>query len=140
MTFKNEPFLNFQNPQIASKIQSAVADLERAGLSEYSLIIGGKRVQTGCLMPSLNPNDTAQVLGTFHLAQKEQTLQAISTAKAAFAAWARTSIEDRAALLERLADAMLARRYELLSRRLDKRAKVTMRIFCRTDFERSGFG
>ncbi len=61
----------------------------------------------GTARPVLNPADHCDVVGTVHEASPEQTLAAME--RAAASAWPHTPVAERAAMLDRAADAMQAR-------------------------------
>lgn len=60
-----------------------------------------------------NPS-TAEVTGRIRLANTEDALRAIAAAKAAFAHWSQTRVDERLAVLQRMRDAMAACQDELL--------------------------
>lgn len=57
---------------------------------------------------------TEAVLGTVQLADEEDALRAIASAKAAFPAWSRTTRQARIAVLQRMHQAVVARESDLL--------------------------
>ncbi|HEY9764170.1 MAG TPA: proline dehydrogenase family protein, partial [Trichocoleus sp.] len=79
----------------------------------YSPIINGEQVNTEAHFESVNPSNPAELVGKVGLASQEQAEQAIAAAKAAFPAWAKTPVKERAAILRRAADLMEVRRDEL---------------------------
>lgn len=62
---------------------------------------------------NINPSDTDDVIGVFAKATREDVLDAISAAKAAFPAWSRSGPLVRHAVLRKAADEILARKDEL---------------------------
>jgi len=79
----------------------------------YQLIIGGERVEAAGGYDVVNPA-TEQVVGVAPDASVAQAEAACAAARAASAAWARTPMEDRCALLARVADVIDAHRDELV--------------------------
>jgi acyl-CoA reductase-like NAD-dependent aldehyde dehydrogenase len=77
-------------------------------MTGYKLLIDGALVDGDMTMDVLNPA-TEAVLATCPRASEAQLDAAVAAAKAAFPAWAKTSIGDRRALLLKLADALQAR-------------------------------
>jgi acyl-CoA reductase-like NAD-dependent aldehyde dehydrogenase len=77
-------------------------------MTGYKLLIGGALVDGDMTMDVVNPA-TEAVLATCPRASEAQLDAAVAAAKAAFPAWAATSIADRRALLLKLADALQAR-------------------------------
>jgi len=79
----------------------------------YLPLIDGEFVQTQELIDSLNPADFHQVIGKVGLLDIPQAELAIASAKAAFPAWRKTPVKQRADILRRAADLMETRRAEL---------------------------
>ncbi|MBY8820807.1 aldehyde dehydrogenase family protein [Sphingomonas colocasiae] len=77
-------------------------------MTGYKLLIDGALVDGDMTMDVLNPA-TEAVLATCPRASEAQLDAAVAAAKAAFPAWAKTSIADRRALLLKLADGLQAR-------------------------------
>src|ERR1700761_5824419 len=97
--FVNEPFVDFTQPENKRKMQAALADVQDKLGREYDIIIGGKRLQTAGKILSMNPAHPAQVIGVHQRAGAEHVEEAMQAAQAAFEAWSRTSVADRANLL-----------------------------------------
>jgi acyl-CoA reductase-like NAD-dependent aldehyde dehydrogenase len=81
--------------------------------NEWSLLIGGERVEAEGGYDVVNPS-TEQVVGVAPDASAKQAEAACVAAKEASAAWARTPMEERCALLARVADVIDAHRDELV--------------------------
>ena len=62
---------------------------------------------------NINPSDVTDVIGEYARADRAQAEAAIAAARAAFPAWAVSSVQDRANLLDSVGNAILARRDEL---------------------------
>lgn len=75
-------------------------------------LIAGEWVD-GDASTNVNPSNTNEVVGEYARATSEQTLAAITAAKAAFPAWSRSPILERHALLKKAGDEILARKEEL---------------------------
>jgi len=67
----------------------------------------------GDAVPNINPSDTGDVVGEYARATREDTLNAIAAAKAAFPKWSRSGLLERHAILRKAADEILARKDEL---------------------------
>jgi acyl-CoA reductase-like NAD-dependent aldehyde dehydrogenase len=74
---------------------------------DYKLLIGGRLVDGASTMEVINPA-TEEVLATCPRGSEAQLDEAVAAAKAAFPAWAAKPIEDRRALILKLADAIEA--------------------------------
>jgi len=88
-------------------------DKVRAELGrEYDIIIGGRRIQTTGKIVSVNPARPAQVIGIHQRAEADLAENAMQAALAAFPAWSRTPVAERAQLLFRAADLIRERKFE----------------------------
>ena len=113
--FKNEPFVDFKKEENVRKMRTAL-DRVRGQLGrEYDLIIGGKRLKTIDKIRSINPAKPSEVVGIHQKAGREQVEPAVEAALKASAGWRRTSAEDRAALLFRVADTLRERKLEYMA-------------------------
>lgn len=77
-------------------------------MSTYKLLIDGELVDAAARLDVLNPA-TGELLAKCPRANEDDLNRAVSAANAAFPAWSKRSIEDRAAMLVALADALEAR-------------------------------
>ncbi len=113
--FKNQQFVDFTKEENARKMRTALDKVRGQLGREYDLIIGGKRIKTADKIRSINPAKPAEVVGIHQKAGKEHVEPAVSAALKAFASWSRTSVEERAALLYRVADTMRERKLEYMA-------------------------
>jgi 1-pyrroline-5-carboxylate dehydrogenase len=111
--FRNEPLVDFNDPENVGRMQAALATVRSEMGRTYPLIIGARAITEGRLADSVNPADPTQVIGRFVQASVEHARQAIEAADEAFAAWSRRSWEERADVLFRTAAAMREQRFEL---------------------------
>jgi 1-pyrroline-5-carboxylate dehydrogenase len=77
---------------------------------EIPLIIGGKEVRTGQTADAVMPHCHHHVLAKVHQAGPQEIAAAVAAARAAWPDWARTSLEERAAVFLKAAD-LLAGKY-----------------------------
>jgi 1-pyrroline-5-carboxylate dehydrogenase len=111
--FRNEPFIDFGQPEHIAAMQQALADV-RAQLGQtYPLIIGGERIATDKTIESRNPANPSEVVGRVASATVELADRAIETANQAFATWRKVPAEQRAEYLFKAAAEMRRRRFEL---------------------------
>ncbi len=75
--------------------------------------IAGEWVEGPERLRNTNPSDISDVIGEYAAADAAQTETAIDAANAAFVAWRKCSIQQRAEVLNRVADEVLARKDEL---------------------------
>ncbi|HEY0647214.1 aldehyde dehydrogenase family protein [Phenylobacterium sp.] len=76
-------------------------------MSDYKLLINGALVEGDATLDVVNPA-TEEVFTTCARASKGQLDQAVAAAQAAFPAWSATSIDERRAVLVKIADAIQA--------------------------------
>ncbi|MEO6909784.1 MAG: L-glutamate gamma-semialdehyde dehydrogenase, partial [Edaphobacter sp.] len=108
--FRNEEFVDFTNAENQRAMQTALAEVENQLGREYSLVIGGSRLQTEDKIISANPARPAQVVGIHSKAGPEHVQQAIDAAQAAFPGWSRTTAADRSEVLFRTASLIRERK------------------------------
>ncbi len=111
----------FRNAANTDYTLAASREKQRAALQAYSaqlgkkwpLIINGKKISDREFIPSVNPAKPSQVVGSWARATVADAESAVNAATAAFPAWRATPVEERAKILERAADLMESRRFEL---------------------------
>lgn len=81
-------------------------------MSDYKLLINGELVSGDQSMDVINPA-TEQVLAACPRASEDQLNQAVAAAKAAFPAWSGQSIDERKAVVGKIADLIEANAQEL---------------------------
>jgi 1-pyrroline-5-carboxylate dehydrogenase len=113
--FVNEPFFDFTREDNARKMRAAIERVRGQLGREYDLIIGGQHIKTTDKIKSLNPAKPSQVVGIHQKAGKEHVEPAMAAALKAFATWSRTPIEERAALLFRVADLLRDRKMDYMA-------------------------
>jgi 1-pyrroline-5-carboxylate dehydrogenase len=106
-------YLNFGNARIRKEQEDALAKVRKKFGKEYPIIINGKKITTGDTHKSLNPGNTAEVIGHFHQATQENAEQAIQAAAKAFETWKTVPAEERAEYLFKAAQVIRDRRYEI---------------------------
>lgn len=111
--FQNEPFLDFTDPENRRRMEAAIADVESRLGAQYDLVIGGRRVRSSGTIVSVNPARPSQVVGVHARAELEHVEPAIEAAEQALATWGRTTVEERADLLLRVAERIRERKFEL---------------------------
>ena len=110
--FINEPATNFTPEHTARKMRAALDKVRNELGREYDLIIGGQRLKTADKIKSINPAQPSQLVGLHQKAGKEHVEPAMQAALHAFESWSRTSAEERASLLFRVADLLRERKFE----------------------------
>jgi 1-pyrroline-5-carboxylate dehydrogenase len=111
--FRNEAFTDFSKDENAVAMRAAIEKVRGELGRDYPLVIGGERVLTGRTFDSTNPARKTELVGRFQKANAELARQAIETADETFKTWSRTTAQERADLLFRVAAMMRERRHEL---------------------------
>src|SRR5437773_2268305 len=111
--YQNSPLVNFVYQESQEKMRTALREMRNRFGEKYPLVIGGEKVWTDKLTPSVNPSAPKEVVGYVAEAGIPEAERAVKAARTAFDKWSRTPSEERARLLERAAAIMDRRRYEL---------------------------
>src|ERR1700736_2489216 len=112
-TYENAPLVNFVYPENQERMREALARVRTRLGRKYPLVINGDRVWTDKTIASINPTSPDDVVGHVAEAGIPEAERAVKAARGAFEKWSRTSFETRCRLLERAADIMHRRRFEL---------------------------
>src|SRR5438270_3881827 len=112
-TYENAALVNFAYTQNQDRMREAVPHVRTQLGQKYPLVINGERVWTENTIASINPTNPDQVVGHVAEAGIPEAERAVEAARDAFEKWRWTSFETRCRLLERAADIMQRRRYEL---------------------------
>src|SRR5437016_2401094 len=111
--FRNAPLVSFIYKDSQDKMESALREVRKRLGEKHPLYIGGEKIWTDHLTPSVNPAEPSEIVGYGTEAGVDEAERAVKAARAAFEKWRWTPFEERAQLLERAADIMERRRYEL---------------------------
>jgi RHH-type transcriptional regulator, proline utilization regulon repressor / proline dehydrogenase / delta 1-pyrroline-5-carboxylate dehydrogenase len=112
-TYENAPLVNFVYEQNQDRMREALAHVRTQLGQKYPLVINGERVWTEKTIASINPSSPEDVVGHVAEAGIPEAERGVKAARDAFEKWSRTSFETRCRLLERAADIMHRRRFEL---------------------------
>jgi 1-pyrroline-5-carboxylate dehydrogenase len=110
--FTNERVKDFKDPADRAAMEKALAAVRARFGRTYPLVIGGRKIETEKRIRSINPANPQEVIGSTSSASKQQALDAIEAAAAAFETWSRRSLTERAAYLFEAAELLRERRYE----------------------------
>jgi 1-pyrroline-5-carboxylate dehydrogenase len=113
--FANEPFTDFNDPENARSMHRALDQVAAHLGSEYSLIIGGKRLKTAERIRSINPARPSQIVGVHQKAGAAQVDAAMTAALHGFESWSKVPVEDRASLLLGAAGVIRKRKFEFMA-------------------------
>lgn len=112
--FVPEPPSDFSRDDVRNQMRNALEQVRARLGRSYPLVINGNRIEnTGKSIKSINPSKNSEVIGVVASATTEHANQAIEAAHRAFQTWRKTSVAQRAALLQRVANIMRRRKFEL---------------------------
>lgn len=101
--FKNEPYIDYSKPECKKAMEAAIEKVRTQLGREYPLVIGGKEVFTKEKIKSINPAKPSEVVGIFQKAGKDEVQPAMDAALKAYETWSRTPVEERVAIIQRVA-------------------------------------
>jgi 1-pyrroline-5-carboxylate dehydrogenase len=105
--------LGADDPEVNASFEAAIAAVApQLGQTHPLHVAGDKRAGSG-VIESRSPTDTRVVVARVASGTADDVRDAVAAARAAFPAWSRTPWTERAQLLERAADIIRRRRYEL---------------------------
>ena len=113
--FKNEPSIDWSNPENTRRMRIAIEKVRSELGHEYDLVIGGRRVKTAEKTQSLNPAKPSEVVGTFSAAGAAEVEPAMQAALKAFETCKYSSVEERTNLLFRVSHLLRERKFELMA-------------------------
>jgi RHH-type transcriptional regulator, proline utilization regulon repressor / proline dehydrogenase / delta 1-pyrroline-5-carboxylate dehydrogenase len=111
--YENAPLTNFALPENQKKMRAALHEQRRQLGRKVPLTINGEKIWTDKMFSSVNPSQPDHIVGYAAEAGIPEAERAIGAARAAFEKWRRTSFEERCQLLERAAEILERRRFEL---------------------------
>jgi RHH-type proline utilization regulon transcriptional repressor/proline dehydrogenase/delta 1-pyrroline-5-carboxylate dehydrogenase len=111
--YENAPLTNFALPENQEKMQAALREQRKQFGRKVPLTINGEKIWTDKMFSSANPSQPDQIVGYAAEAGIPEAERAVAAARAAFGKWRRTSFEERCQLLERAAEILERRRFEL---------------------------
>ena len=111
--FRNEPFIDFKNPENArSDAGGAGSSCWATGARIRPRSSADTALKTEGKIKSFNPARPAQVVGVHQKAGAEHAEKAMAAALDAFETWSRTSVETRVSLLLNAAAIIRERHFE----------------------------
>ncbi|OGI14022.1 MAG: L-glutamate gamma-semialdehyde dehydrogenase [Candidatus Melainabacteria bacterium RIFCSPLOWO2_02_FULL_35_15] len=111
--FLNEPDTDFTVLKNRYLMKSAIENFKKESEKKYPLIIDGKRIETDKWCNSINPSNYSEVIGKFSMADINHAEDAVNAAKCAFVNWSGTDVNYRTGILQKAAEIMRQRRFEL---------------------------
>src|SRR5213082_1754073 len=111
--YENASLTNFALPENQEKMRAALREQRKQFGRKVPLTINGEKIGTDKMFSSVNPSQPDQIVGYAAEANIPEAERAVAAARAAFEKWRRTSFEERCQLLERVAEILERRRFEL---------------------------
>lgn len=113
--FKNEPPTDFTLEPNRLQMRDALVEVKQRFGEKYPLIIGGRESWADKEIASVNPARPGQVVGRVAKGTRADADAALDSSAAAFRSWSRTSVEQRARVLEQAAELMRQERFQLMA-------------------------
>lgn len=111
--FANAADTDYADMELREAASQAFTNVRQQLGKHYLPLINGEYQQTAQTVDSVNPSNYSEVIGKVGLISVEQATSAMAAAKAAFPAWRKTPVKERAAILRTAGDLMEQRRAEL---------------------------
>ena len=114
--FRNEPLVDFSVAASRRSMQEAIERLAArfaAGPIAVPIVIDGKKVESGEAFPRRDPSDHDRLLANVAAATSADADRAVMVAQRALPSWQRVGWERRAAVLEKAAEILRRRRFDL---------------------------
>lgn len=111
--FENEPHADFSRAELRDEMTTALSKVraELGGL--HPLLLGESEVDSGKEITSCNPARPDEIVGRVEAAGRAEVDLAVTAAMKAFESWRDVPVETRAGILDRTADLLRQRRFEL---------------------------
>jgi len=113
--FKNEPSIDWSNPENTRRMRVAIEKVRNELGREYDMVIGGRRVKTAEKTESLNPAKPSEIVGVHQAAGASEVEPAMQAALKAFETWKYSTVEERTNLLFRVSHLLRERKFELMA-------------------------
>jgi RHH-type transcriptional regulator, proline utilization regulon repressor / proline dehydrogenase / delta 1-pyrroline-5-carboxylate dehydrogenase len=111
--FRNAPNTDFNIEANRARMRAALESAGKGLGKTHPIIIAGRKISDRVLVDSVNPARVSQLVGRWPRATVADADAAVAAARAAWPAWAGRPAAERAAIMDRAADLMEARRFEL---------------------------
>ena len=111
--FRNVALLDFAIPENRQKMQLALDEQKALFGQKVFPIISGNAVSTDRFMDRKNPSHSDQIVSRIGMASVTHAETAIQIASESFKSWKKVSADERANMIDRLADLILRDRFTL---------------------------
>ncbi|MEQ1921515.1 MAG: L-glutamate gamma-semialdehyde dehydrogenase [Pyrinomonadaceae bacterium] len=112
--FRNEPFVDYSQPENAEAMRAAIDKVRGELGREYPILINGEKISLEAKFTSNNPAAKSQVVGVFSEGDTNTDLvnKAIDSASEAFKTWRNVAAAERAEYLFKIAGMLRERKHE----------------------------
>ncbi|HEY9813683.1 MAG TPA: L-glutamate gamma-semialdehyde dehydrogenase, partial [Candidatus Sericytochromatia bacterium] len=111
--FPNAADTDYAELKAREKAQAGFRIVRQQLGKTYYPLINGEYITTAETVNSVNPSNPSEIIGKIGQLSVEQAEEAIAAAKAAFPAWRKTPVRQRAGVLRKAAELMEQKRHEL---------------------------
>ncbi len=111
--FYNEPPLDFAIQNQREQMQNAIREWKARSGKFYPVEINGQEIKTVRTLTVTNPSRTTEKLGQVYVASTREADMALDAARKALPTWSRMPAEERANLLDQLANKMQRDKFRL---------------------------
>lgn len=113
--FYNMPLLDFAVKADREKMLQALTEMKKSLPLAVPVVINHKEIHNDKVFTRVNPSQASEVVGRFSLGTVAQAEDAVQAAHSAYKTWKNVPAEQRAALVEKLADLMVRDRFRLIA-------------------------
>jgi RHH-type proline utilization regulon transcriptional repressor/proline dehydrogenase/delta 1-pyrroline-5-carboxylate dehydrogenase len=122
-SFDNDPLTDFSLKSARDQMSRAIANFSSRPIEDNPLIIAGQKITTGKWIESINPSHNSRIVARCAAATTDHASQAVAAAKIAFTGWRDVPANERADLLDRLAQILRRDRFDLAAIEIAECAK-----------------
>lgn len=113
--FYNEPLLDFAVKADREKMHKALNEFKATMPVSVPLHINGKEIKSEKIFERVNPSNTSELVAKTCMASIEHAEQAMQAANSAYAQWKKVPANQRADLVDKLANIMARDRFKLIA-------------------------
>ncbi len=116
--FHNEPYLDFAVKSVREKTQSALTVLKSQLPKTVQPLVGHEKQTSTVIYQRPNPSQSSEIVANVQMATTAMAEKAIQSAHGAFSSWRKVSASDRAGYIDKVADLMVQKKYELMAEQI----------------------
>lgn len=113
--FYNEPLLDFAVKTDREKMHKALMEFKTAMPVMVPAHINGKEIRSEKIFERVNPSNSTEIVGKICMASTDQAEQAMQAAQTAYKTWKKVSANQRADLVDKLANIMVRDKFKLIA-------------------------